>query len=242
MPPEGARDAAARTTPLERDDELDLLVDLVRGVHDGRGRVVLFEAAAGLGKTALLERGAAAAREAGLAVLRARGHELERGFAWGLARSLFEPSLSQRPRADRDRLLDGPAASARALFGEDEGEGDEGAGAPGPDAGFAITHALYWLALRLGDRAPLLVVVDDVQWVDDPSLRWPIYLSARVAEAPVGVLAAARSAEPGSADLVDVLADDPRRARQRAAPAESGGRQPARAGPVARRRRGCLPT
>src|SRR5829696_1361211 len=127
MPSEAAPHAAAPTTPLERDDELDLLVDLVRAVHDGRGRVVLFEAAAGLGKTALLERGIAAAGEAGLAVLRARGHELERGFA----RSLFEPSLSQRRRADRDRLLDGPAASARVLFGKGKGEGDEGAGGPG---------------------------------------------------------------------------------------------------------------
>jgi|SRR5215218_5628694 len=153
MQPEAARDAAASTTPLERDRELDLLVDLVHGVHDGRGRVLVFEAAAGLGKTALLERGAAAARAAGLAVLRARGHELERGFAWSVARSLFEPSLSQHRRADRDRLLDGPAASTRVLFGEDEGDGDEGTGRRGPDAGFAITHALYWLALRLGDRA-----------------------------------------------------------------------------------------
>jgi predicted ATPase len=123
----------------------------------------------------------------------------------GVARSLFDASLFGRPRSERDRLLDGPATAARALF--DDGDGP-GVGLAA-DSGFAITHALYWLALRLAEREPLLVVVDDVHWADDPSLRWLIYLSGRVSEAPIGVLVAARSGEPDSADLVDVLAVDP---------------------------------
>jgi DNA-binding CsgD family transcriptional regulator len=51
-------------------------------------------------------------------------------------------------------------------------------------------------------------VVDDAHWADDPSLHWLIYLCGRVSEAPIGVLVAARSGEPESADLVDVLAVD----------------------------------
>ena len=152
---------------LERDVELDLLADLLRDVGAGRGRALLFEAAAGLGKSALLERAISAGREAGLVVLRARGHQLERGFAWGVARSLFEASLWGRPRSERDRLLDGPAAPARPVFGDSDGQGP----GLGPDAGFAITHGLYWLALRLAEQEPLLVVVDDAHWADDPSLR-----------------------------------------------------------------------
>jgi DNA-binding CsgD family transcriptional regulator len=193
---------------LERDVEFDLLAELVRDVGVGCGRILLFEAAAGLGKSALLEHGVSAGREAGLVVLRARGHQLERGFAWGVARSLFEASLLGCPRSERDRLLDGPVVAARRLFGDGD---DRAVGAVGlaPDAGFAIAHALYWLALRLAEREPLLVVVDDVHWADDPSLRWLIYLSGRVSEAPIGVLVAARSGEPDPADLVDVLALDP---------------------------------
>jgi DNA-binding CsgD family transcriptional regulator len=207
MPSEPASD---RGTPvsdalLEREVELDLLADLVSDVGVSRGRILLFEAAAGLGKSALLEHGVSAAREAGLVVLRARGHELERGFAWGVARSLFDASLLGCPRSERNRLLDGPATAARPLFGD----GDGRAVPLTPDAGFAITHAVYWLALRLAEREPLLVVVDDVHWADDPSLRWLIYLSGRVSEAPIGVLVAARSGEPESADLIDVLAVDP---------------------------------
>src|SRR5215212_2421241 len=196
---------AAADVLLERDVELGLLSDLVRGVGAGRGRILMFEAAAGLGKSVLLEHAVAAGHEAGLEVLRARGHELERGFAWGVARSLFEASLLGRSRSERDRLLDGPASPARPLFGD----GAWPAPPAGPEAGFAIAHALYWLALRLAEGAPLLVVVDDVHWADDPSLRWLIYLSGRVSDAFVGVLVAARSGEPGAADLVDALAVDP---------------------------------
>ena len=190
---------------LERDVELDLLDDLVRDVGGGRGGILVFEAAAGLGKSVLLEHAVTAGRGAGLVVVRARGHQLERGFAWGVARSLFEASLLGRPGSERDRLLDGPAAAAGPLFGE----GDGRAVGLTPDAGFAIAHALFWLALRLAEREPLLVVVDDAHWADDPSLRWLIYLSGRVSEAPIGVLVAARSGEPDSADLLDVLAVDP---------------------------------
>jgi DNA-binding CsgD family transcriptional regulator/tetratricopeptide (TPR) repeat protein len=190
---------------LEREVELELLSELVGEAGAGRGRIVLFEAAAGMGKSALLEHGVAAGREAGLVVLRARAHQLERGFAWGVARSLFEASLLGCPQSERDRLLDGPAAPARPLFGD----GDGPVAGPTPDAGFAITHALYWLTLRLAEREPLLVVVDDAHWADDPSLRFLIYLSGRVSEAPIGVLAAARPGEPEAADLVDVLALDP---------------------------------
>jgi DNA-binding CsgD family transcriptional regulator len=189
---------------LERDVELDLVADLVRDVGAGRGHALLFEAAAGLGKSALLEHGVSAGRAAGLLLLRARGHQLERGFAWGVARSLFESSVLGCPRSKRDRLLDGPAAAVRPIFGDRDGP-VVGLSA---DAGYAITHALYWLALRLAEREPLLVVVDDAHWADDPSLRWLIYVAGRVLEAPIGVLVAARPGEPDAADLVNVLAVD----------------------------------
>jgi DNA-binding CsgD family transcriptional regulator len=200
---------SVRETPMpqalvERDLELGLLADLVHDIASGRGRLLLIEAPAGLGKSALLERGVRIAREAGLLVLRARGHQLERGFAWGLARSLFEASLLGCSRTERDRLLDGPAAPARSIF-----DGGDRVGQPAPDADFVILHALYWLALGLAEREPLLLVVDDAHWADDPSLRFVVYLVGRLSESPIGLLVAARAGERGTSELVEVLASDP---------------------------------
>lgn len=189
---------------VERDVELGLLADLVHDVAGRRGGLLLVEAPAGLGKSALLDRGAWVAREAGLLVLRARGHQLERAFAWGIARSLFEGLLLSCAEPERGRLLDGPVAPARQVF-------DDGATAasPSPDAGFSIMHAMYWLALRLAQREPLLLVVDDAHWADEPSLRFLIYLLGRVSDSPIGALVAARSREAGAGGMVDVLAEDP---------------------------------
>jgi hypothetical protein len=73
--------------------------------------------------------------------------------------------------------LDGQAAPARQVF-DDNVSSDR----TSPEAGFAITHGLYWLALRLAQSGPLLLVIDDAHWADDASLRFLSYLLGRVAD------------------------------------------------------------
>jgi DNA-binding CsgD family transcriptional regulator len=189
---------------LERDAELALVADLVRDIAIGRGGLVLFEAPAGLGKSALTEHGARVARAAGLTVLRARGHQLEQAFSWGVTRTLFEGLLQGSPAVDRERFLDGPAAPARQVF-EDVTAVDQRT----VEAAFSIMHGLYWLTLRVAQRQPLLLVVDDAQWADEPSLRFLVYLAARISEAPIGALVALRPSEATVRGLIDVLAEDP---------------------------------
>ena len=65
---------------------------------------MLIEAGAGVGKTALLEAACTIAQREKRSVLRARGSDLERDFAFGLARQLFER-----------RCLDTIADDARAI-------------------------------------------------------------------------------------------------------------------------------
>jgi DNA-binding CsgD family transcriptional regulator len=66
--------------------------------------------------------------------------------------------------------------------------------APGDE--FAALHGLYWLVANLAERGPLLVVVDDLQWADGPSLSWLVYLGRRVGELPVLVVLGVREGDP----------------------------------------------
>src|SRR5262250_776233 len=81
-----------------------------------RGGVLLVEGGAGIGKTSLLGAATERAARAGHAVLRARGSELEAGFAFGVVRQLFERCLAEADLGDREALLAGPAAAVRPLL------------------------------------------------------------------------------------------------------------------------------
>ena len=71
-------------------------------------------------------------------------------------------------------------------------------------------HGLYWLCVNLADRQPLLLTVDDLQWVNGPSLSWLAYLGPRAAESPMLVVLTVREGDPrGRANSAAAAADDP---------------------------------
>ena len=190
---------------LERERELRAADALLADAAHDRGRLLCIEAPPGMGKSALVEHIAGRARDAGCVVLSAAGRELERGLGWGVARSLFESAVARCSAQERDELLSGSAAAAGALFGREidtEGRSPD-------DLRFAILHGLYWLAVRLAEAAPLVLIVDDAHWADEPSLRLLSYLQSRIREQPVAVLVAARVDEPGEAGLLAQLVADP---------------------------------
>ncbi|HEV2239417.1 MAG TPA: AAA family ATPase, partial [Streptosporangiaceae bacterium] len=181
---------------LERDRELDLITGLLAGACAGVGGALLVEGAAGIGKTSLLEAARGRALDTGMRVFRARGGELERGFAFGAVRQLIEPWLATATADEREAVL---ADAARLTLTLTHGGPADGDAAPA-DQAFAMMHGLYWLVANLAARRPLLLLADDVHWWDAPSLRFLAYLIPRVEELPVVVLAAARRGEPGADD------------------------------------------
>ena len=176
---------------IEREPELDALASAVQRLSDGRGGVVVIEAAAGLGKSALLEHVSRIAVEAGCAVRSAAPARLEREFAFGVIRALLEAPLRERSRLDRIELVGGAAAMAGALL-------LEGA-VPDADATMTLAHSVLWLAATLAERRPLALLVDDAQWADPRSAEVLRYLGRRVDELPVLLVAAARGGERGTA-------------------------------------------
>ena len=177
---------------LERERELERLALSVERAVAGRGSLVHVEGPAGIGKTGLLEAARTLARERELPVLSAAGGELERDFAYGIVRQLFERRLRAIPGSERAELLGGRAAPAAPAIGF------EGPFAPPAEAGAAVLESLYWLTANLGSRGPLMVVVDDAHWADRASLRFLAFLAARVGELPIALVTAARPREPGS--------------------------------------------
>ncbi|HEY2657108.1 MAG TPA: AAA family ATPase [Solirubrobacteraceae bacterium] len=185
---------------LERDSELADLARDVDAVRSGMGRLVVVEGPAGIGKTGLLAAAGSLAEEAGLPVARARGTELEAGFAFGVVRQLFEPLLRDRSR-QRSRLLRGAAGLAAEVLGPSVGGSPRGT-VRLPEA----VHGLYWLTLNLAERGPFLASIDDAHWADPSSLRFLSYLAGRLEGVGVLVIVAARRAEaPAADDLLEVV-------------------------------------
>ena len=139
--------------------------------------------------------------------LSGRGSELERDFAYGLVRQLFEAPLVAASPPERAELLAGAAGSVARLLGVPMPHDDTSDALLDPS--FAILHGLYWLCANLGRRSPLLLCVDDAHWADHASLRFLNYLGARLAELPIAVVAAARPPETREGSpLVAALAAD----------------------------------
>jgi hypothetical protein len=102
---------------VERDRELQRIRSLLLRAQDGRGKALVIEGPAGIGKTALLAAAGNAAESEGFRLLRARGAELEREFAFGVVRQLVEPVLARAPEEERASILDGPPGVAARLLG-----------------------------------------------------------------------------------------------------------------------------
>ncbi|MFI8192013.1 ATP-binding protein [Streptomyces sp. NPDC085946] len=145
----------------------------------GAGSALLLRGEAGIGKTALLNWTARQAAERGFTVLRAVGSEAEAKVAFGALREVLGPL------ADEAGALPGPQREALgSAFGLREPLSRGG--------GFLVgAAALTLLAGALRER-PLLILVDDLQWVDSSSVEVFAFLHRRTAGLPVVIVSAQR--------------------------------------------------
>ena len=183
-----------RQALLERESELTDIAAVLGMAAVGRGQLVVIEGAAGLGKTRLIEAALQRAREMGFRALAGRGSELERDFAFGLVRQLFDPHRKAMVDAEREGLFEGAAALARPLF-------TSAVPADSPvaaDPTYATLHGLYWLLSNLSASTPVAIAVDDAHWADSPSLRFLAFVLPRLEELPVALIVALRTGDPGA--------------------------------------------
>src|SRR5204862_6049559 len=174
--------AAAAEPLLERTDELARIESALADARTGRGRFVVIEGPAGIGKTALLAAARTAAAEGGMRVLRSRATEMETNFAFGVVRQLFERPLVEASELERADLLQGAAGVAAGLLGLPGAAPADAPPSSGVDPSFAILHGLYWLCANLAAVGPLCLVVDDAHWADSATLRYLAFLLTRLEE------------------------------------------------------------
>jgi DNA-binding CsgD family transcriptional regulator len=191
------------TELVERDAEVRALQRLLARLGAGEGGLAVLDAGAGMGKTALLRHLRGLAADQRCLTLSARGAELEREFAFGVVRQLFEPVLV-REGIDRDRLFRGAARATESLFGAEDTPA-------APGSLYPLLNGLYWLLVNLAEQAAVVVLVDDVQWADLPSLQFLGFLARRLDSVRVLVAVTLRSEERGDDGLVDdiLAAEDP---------------------------------
>ena len=172
-----------RAELLERAGLLDCASALIVRARRGRGGVAVFEGPTGIGKSSLLA--AVAGGADGVATAWARPTDLERTFAFGVARGLLDPLLTGLSPHDRRVLAHGGAMGVLDDVGERSG-------ATARDVSHAVVHGLLRLLAELATSRPVLLVVDDAQWADDASMAWLCYLAPRLAGLPVALLIATR--------------------------------------------------
>ena len=145
------------------------------------GQALLLEGDAGIGKTALWQEANGLARERGFGVLTARSAPSEAQIAFATIGDLFAPvveeSLPELMPVQRYAL------ETALLMREPDG--------PPPEVRL-LGLALLSVVRALAQDAPLLVGLDDVQWVDASSVEVLRFMLRRLESEPVGVLATVR--------------------------------------------------
>jgi DNA-binding SARP family transcriptional activator/DNA-binding CsgD family transcriptional regulator len=201
-----------RSEPLlEREGPLAAIEEMIESATRSEGSVVAVEAAAGLGKSALLALAGDRAAARGLRVACARGADLERDFPFGIVRQLLEPVVAREAAREGRDPFDGAAGLASPLFrAPQEPVSSERPGTGSLESPGVAMHGLYWLAANLAERGPMLLCVDDLHWGDTASLRWLHYLARRLEGPPFALLVASRPGEAGSdTEVLAAIAAEP---------------------------------
>lgn len=174
---------------LERDTELACVDAALRAAETGTSSLILVTGPLGIGRSALLRHLPDLVAGQDVRVLRANAAPMEQDFAFGVVHQLFDslpaaapkeaPEAPRESEADTTPPTDTDTTSPTDSDTTTPGDGNDD---PVPET---IPSGPWSLLAEAGPHPRLLILVDDLQWVDAPSLRWLARL-ARLAEREQG--------------------------------------------------------
>jgi DNA-binding CsgD family transcriptional regulator len=165
---------------IGRREELLAFDEFLRALPTG-GQALLLEGDAGIGKTALWQEGTRRAREHGFRLVTSRSAHSETQMAFATIGDLFAPVVDEMlPQLTPVQMR---ALETALLMREPEG--------PPPEVRL-LGLALLSIVRALTQDGPLLLGLDDVQWVDPSSAEILTFMLRRLEGEPVAVLATVR--------------------------------------------------
>ena len=170
---------------IGRDDDLHRIETVLEGARAGRPGVLVLQGEPGVGKTILL--GAALEHASGFRALMVTGVQSERELPFAGLHAMLGPLLGD--------IHELPAPQVAAL------QSALALGPAEPGDAFATYAAVLGLVANAAGEGPLLIIVDDAQFLDRASAEALGFAFRRLRNEPIAVLLGVRTEEPSMFDI-----------------------------------------
>jgi DNA-binding SARP family transcriptional activator/energy-coupling factor transporter ATP-binding protein EcfA2 len=198
-----ARGRSSVDAPLVgREYELIRVRAVLQDLRKRRGHVVFILGEAGLGKSRLVSELTAAALDIGGRVIAGRAYETAQVLAFGPWVDALRAAVASDPE-----VVEGLEPAWRAELGRLLPEVHPRAGRTTPPDVTRLFEAVSRLLERFAS-SPLVVVLEDVQWADELTLRLAAFLARRIAHHPVLLVLTAREDLLPDAAMLRVTLDE----------------------------------
>jgi DNA-binding SARP family transcriptional activator len=200
-------ETAPSATFVGRTHERERLISRLTEVQHGAGRLALVSGEPGIGKTRLCEELSAHARDNNVQIVWARGWEGDGAPAFWPWVQVLRALAEETPTDVLTRAIEGGAADIARVVPDYSRFVTVVEDAPDAEsARFRFFEAVSALLGELARRRPIVLVLDDLHWADQSSLRLLEFAVSALAQSPVLLIGTFRDAEARTPPLAHTLA------------------------------------